>query len=91
MVIFLESSTVEMEMELEKSQLAKAIIKSDELVGKEKVLKEIISKEDVIKKFISFIIDNENTYENKETFILILGTLKQIIKNEKEEESQIEM
>jgi len=78
----------------------------DAMIKKDSVLKDIITKEEVVKKLINFIIDNENTEEIRDTFLLILDALgyslclfifdlnfniRNIIENEQDEEARVEM
>jgi len=88
--VFGESKLLEESIDKEKKIFAKALMSVDSMVKKESILKDIINKEEVIKKLINFVIDNENTEEIRDTFLLILDALGNIIENEEDEEERLE-
>ena len=88
--VFGESKLLEESIDKEKKVFAKALMSVDSMVKKESILKDIINKEEVTKKLINFVIDNENTEEIRDTFLLILDALGNIIENEEDEEERVE-
>jgi len=88
--VFNESKLLEDSIDKEKKIFAKALMNVDNMVKKDSVLKDIINKEEVTKKLINFVIDNENTEETRDTFLLILDALGNIIENEEDEDERVE-
>jgi len=84
------SSIVEEEIRFEKQILAKALVQVDDMIPKGSEVRDIINKEEVVKRFISYVIENDYDENNKQTILLILDALGNIIENEEDEDEKVE-
>ena len=55
--------------------MAKALVQVDDMIPKGSEVRDIINKEEVVKRFISYVIENDYDENNKQTILLILDAL----------------